>query len=715
MGTPKAVGIDLGTTNTVVAYLDASGRTAMIPAEQGTYLTPSVVRFSDGEIVVGREAQRLAVLRPEEVARWVKREMGAAAFSRPIRGQHLPPEVIQACILRKVRDDIIREIGPNARCVITVPAYFDEPRRKATADAGEMAGLRVVDIVNEPTAAAIAYGESLGYLSPEGGAKEPMTVLVYDLGGGTFDVTLLHMAPGEFRTLATDGEVQLGGYDWDLAILDELADEMVAAGFPDPRNDPGRWARVYQAVVEAKLALSARTKTTFRVELEEGTFETSLSRQRFADSTADLLERTAYTTRHLLQTAGVTWNDVADVLLVGGATRMPMIVDMLAHVSGKQPRRCVNPDEAVARGAAIYAGYRLSDEFPEIAVAAMRIIDVNAHSLGVEGLDPHTGRKSNVILIPRNTPLPVSKTSTFCTERQNQRSIAIDVLEGEAASPEDCSRIGSTIIDPLPPDLPKGWPVLVTFSYRANGRLDVRAEVPDTDCRAELSLRRDTGLDRVGVDRWRSTVEHLPGFAAVEAAVEELLAESTRGGSPAASGMSGPVAALGATGAAVTEDSRSEPRTPDVQRITETTTKRGVAGGAETAASARSEGDSGTTARSVPKLGKGRPRVTPGMLLKSQVQSGAAKSQPGGNRAFEPSPQRAMESVPSIETPDADNGRSATGRYSPPAWVPTPLGFAVPRWSIAATGFVVFSVLGLVIGYLIVLWLFPESALLKLL
>ncbi|RMF87367.1 MAG: Hsp70 family protein, partial [Planctomycetota bacterium] len=375
---------------------------------------------------------------------------------RPIRGRRLPPPVIQACILRKVRENIVRNVGRESRCVITVPAYFDETRRKATADAGEMAGLRVRDILNEPTAAAIAFGESLGYLSAEGGSRRPMNVLVFDLGGGTFDVTLVHLEPGRLDTLAIDGEMELGGYDWDLALLDDLADEMVTAGFADPRDDPARWAKVYQAVVEAKLALSARRKTRLRVMLDEGFFETEISRTRFERCTADLLERTALRAQNVVEAAGMTWEDVDEVLLVGGATRMPMIPEMLEALAGKKPRRNVNPDEAVARGAAIYAGYLLSEEYPELPVAAFKVVEVNAHTLGVEGIDPSTGGKTKIPVIPRNSKLPVSKTEVFCTERENQDSLAVPVIEGESPDPAACSRIGTVVIERLPPGLPKG-------------------------------------------------------------------------------------------------------------------------------------------------------------------------------------------------------------------------------------------------------------------
>ena len=224
MAQTTPVGIDLGTTNSAVAYLDESGRTTMLRNSEGEYLTPSVVMFDDAEVIVGKEARRLSAVFPDRVAEWVKRDMGQPVYSRPIRGEYLPPEVIQACILRRLKADILAKLGPAAKAVITVPAYFDEPRRKATADAGEMAGLTLLDIVNEPTAAALGFGETLGYLSPQGKPVSEMVVMVYDLGGGTFDATLLKLGPRDIRTLATDGDVQLGGHDWDDRLVNYAAD-----------------------------------------------------------------------------------------------------------------------------------------------------------------------------------------------------------------------------------------------------------------------------------------------------------------------------------------------------------------------------------------------------------------------------------------------------------------------------------------------------------
>lgn len=522
MADARAVGIDLGTSNSAVAWVDESGRSVMLRNAEGDILTPSVVLFDDAEIIVGKEAKRLGPLYPDRVAEWVKRDMGKPAYSRPIRGERLPPEVIQACILRKLRADIVATLGPHHKAVITVPAYFDELRRKATADAGEMAGLGLLDIVNEPTAAALGFGEVLGYLSAQGKPLAEMVVMVYDLGGGTFDATLLRLAAGDIRTLATDGDVQLGGHDWDTRLVNYAAEVFQKAHGCDPREDPASLARLYSAAVEAKHTLSARSRTILRVEHAGRVCDVPLLREQFEEMTADLLERTAYTTRQLLQAAGLSWSDVARILLVGGSTRMPMVARMLQAMTGRVPDRTVNPDEAVARGAALYARYLLSlDRGP--GGTPFRVTNVNAHSLGVEGIDPETLRKVNIILIPRNTPLPAKATQRFMTKTEGQRSIVIQVLEGESSLPGECTAIGRTVIRDLPAGLPKGWPIEVTFQYQRNGRLTVHAVVPGTDRQGVLDLERDAGVSPEGMARWKQAVAEAAGFDGFEEMIQEVL------------------------------------------------------------------------------------------------------------------------------------------------------------------------------------------------
>lgn len=531
MGNSKAIGIDLGTTNSCVATLDpTTGRTVMLRNVEGDLLTPSIVLFDDAEVIVGREARSALCVTPDRVVQWVKRDMGAPVFNRPIRGEYLPPEVIQACILRKLRADVTPWIDPQAEAVITVPAYFDEPRRKATADAGEMAGLKVLDICNEPTAAALAFGETLGYLAPTGQPLGEMTLLVYDLGGGTFDVTLLALSPGMIRTIATDGDVMLGGYDWDMRLVHRVADAFQAMHGSEIRGDAGAMNRLLCDVVELKHSLTARQRASIRFDYGGQTVEMAVTRQEFEELTADLLERTAYTTRQVLTAARMDWSHVHRVLLVGGSSRMPMVSAMLRRLSGLEPDHSVNPDEAVARGAALYANYLLTRRTAGAVPSSFEVTNVNAHSLGVEGIDPPTGRKRNVVVIPRNTSLPATVTERFVTNVAGQHSIVLQVLEGESVVPAECTAIGRTVIRNLPPGLPQGWPVDVTFVYGENGRLSVYAVVAGTDREATLDLERDGLLSRDGIARWKETVTGSTAFTAVASALADPVTQPTQVG-----------------------------------------------------------------------------------------------------------------------------------------------------------------------------------------
>ena len=526
-----AIGIDLGTTNSAVAWIDEKGHSVMIGSTGGELLTPSVVLFDDNETIVGKSARAASTVHPDQVAQWVKRDMGFQVYHQPIRGEYFPPEVIQACILRKLKDDIVAELDTPGQSVITVPAYFDEPRRKGTADAGEMAGLTVLDIVNEPTAAALAFGERLGLLTESGTTAEEMTVLVYDLGGGTFDATLLHMAPGNIQTLATDGDVQLGGHDWDLRLVDFVAEQFIQSGGTDPRQDRSGFGRLYAAVEEAKHTLSARTRATVRLDHAGHSHSTNITREQFADLTADLLERTAYTTRQVLTDGGVSWDRISRILLVGGSTRMPMVAEKLEQMSGKRPERTVNPDEAVARGAAIYAKFLLNQRAGR--KTGFQVSNVNSHTLGIEGIDPETMRKTNVMLIPRNSPLPATFTDRFTTKRAGQQSIVIQVLEGESSTPEDCTQIGRTVIRGLPANLPQGAPIDVTFSYQTNGRLEIHTRLPGIDQEHRLTLERNSGLSDANVANWRGSVATLAGFDEMAAlAVSDNPTETSPAPSP---------------------------------------------------------------------------------------------------------------------------------------------------------------------------------------
>ena len=519
-----AVGIDLGTTMSAVAYIADTGQTTMLRNSEGDFLTPSVVLFDNENVVVGKAARRAVGSRAGSVAECAKRDMGKKSLTHPIQGENLPPEVIQACILKQLKRDATEVLGDDFQVVITVPAFFDERRRRATADAGEMAGLNVLDIVNEPTAAALAYGEHLGYLTTTGAPREDMKVLIYDLGGGTFDVTLIELKPGDVRTIATDGDVYLGGRDWDQRLVNYVADQFVAEHGEDPRQDPGSCARLFQAVEQAKQTLSVRSKTTVTVEHFGRSSVVEVTRKVFEELTEDLLERTSYTSRQVLVEGKCDWDEIDRVLLVGGSTRMPMVAQMLEELSGITPDRSVNPDEAVARGAAIYAAYLMATKGVGGASAPQfKVVDVNSHSLGIEGIDQSTGRKENIILIPRNTPLPARVANRFVTKMQGQKTIVVKVLEGESTDPAACITIGKAVMRNLPDELRKGHPIEVAYRYGANGRLDVRARVPGTNREIAMELQRDGGMTTSTIEQWRQVITSTAGFSAFEKMLENVL------------------------------------------------------------------------------------------------------------------------------------------------------------------------------------------------
>jgi molecular chaperone DnaK len=495
------IGIDLGTMNSVIAHLDGDGKPVTIHNAEGDLTTPSVVLFDTGGIVVGKEALKAAALEPEIVAAFAKREMGEQQYSKPIRGHHLPPEVVQSFVLRKLREDASAVLGEVSQAVITVPAFFNEPRRKATQDAGLLAGLEVVDIINEPTAAAIAFGVHRGFLTPQGTSLQPECVLVYDLGGGTFDVTVMRIEGAKFEAIATAGDVYLGGIDWDQALAELLAQQFVAQFDADPREDAVAWQRLLQEAEDAKRSLSQRVEVTVPFEFAGKRGRFKVSRAEFEGATAGLLDRTRFTTTQVLQEAGLAWGDLTRILLVGGSTRMPMVHAMLEQASGLKPDRSISPDEAVAHGAAIYAGMlssRAAGQRPLLSV-----VNVNSHNLGVLGIEPATGRPRNRVLIPRNTPLPTTQRKRFKTYQDNQPNVAVRVIEGGDASGQNGTHIGKCVVSDLPPNLPKGTPVEVSFSYSPNGRLLVEAFLPTVERGATLEVQRTSGLTDEDLRRWQ--------------------------------------------------------------------------------------------------------------------------------------------------------------------------------------------------------------------
>lgn len=511
VGTPGGVipvGIDLGTTFSVIAHLDAQGRPWTLRNAEGDPTTPSVVFFDRSTPIVGKEAVKAAELEPDRVAICAKRDIGSSSYSRDIHGLQMPPEVIEACILSKLKRDAEMTIGPIEQVVITVPAYFNEPRRKATQDAGRLAGLEVIDIINEPTAAAIAFGVQRGLLSSQGTAQNKERFLVYDLGGGTFDVTLMEIEGQDFKAVATAGDVYLGGMDWDRRIVDFLAEQFQALhGGDDLRDDPATLTRLMKEAEDAKRALTARTEVTIIFSHEGQGIRLPLGRGQFEDMTRDLVERTRFTTRKLLKDAGCKWSDLTRLLVVGGATRMPMIQQMLEEELGRPADRSLSADEAVAHGAAIYAGFKLSGKSaaPRSKVVGS-VTNVNSHDLGVLGIEPATGRPRTSVIIARNTPLPAVRKGRFATRRDNQPSVVVHVVEGGDASGNNATAIGKFTVAGLPPGLPANTPVEVVFRYAENGRLLVKASVPSVGREAGMTIERASGLTDDLLQQWQEAL-----------------------------------------------------------------------------------------------------------------------------------------------------------------------------------------------------------------
>jgi molecular chaperone DnaK len=493
--TDRTVGIDLGTTLTKLAHIDSSGRPVIIPNAEGELLTPSVVVFTKTGVIVGRDARREALANPARAVLNVKRQMGNPKWRFKVDGETYTPESISALILKKVVRDAEMHIGPIRRAVITVPAYFDDARRKATEDAGAIAGIEVLDIVNEPTASALAYG-----LAEKG---QDGVVLVYDLGGGTFDVTVIEKRGNEFITLATDGDAELGGKDWDERLVNFLADAFRREFHEDPREDPQALSYLWLSAEEAKKTLSRREGARVPVSYKGHWGNYDITRSEFESITEDLLAVTQLTTEMVLEEAGITWAGVARVIPTGGSTRMPMVQRLLERMSGKTVEAEVPVDESVAFGAAIHAAVCILEGGEPIhelgAEAAERLgkiktSDVAAHALGLIIKDSRTLQYRNDVLIPKNSRLPVSVTKTYQTAVAGQQKIILQVVQGDAPTPEANIVIGAAEVTGLPPARPAGSLVKVTYSYDRKGRIHLTAEDQETGKRITTEITRESGL-----------------------------------------------------------------------------------------------------------------------------------------------------------------------------------------------------------------------------
>ncbi len=519
VGTGKLVGIDLCTTFSAIASLDDHGQPMTLPNRDGEMLTPSAVLLLDDDTaVVGQAALDVALEQPDRVATLIKRRMGHTAYGRPVAGRDFRPETLSAIILRKLVQDAELRIGPVSRAVITVPAYFDDTRRKATKDAGRIAGLEVLDILDEPTAAALAYSLQQSPHPPGQVAlpQEERTVLVYDLGGGTFDVTLVRLAHQHFQTLAIEGDVRLGGKDWDDRIVDHVATLFKKQTGIDPRHDPQALVNLSSAAERAKRTLSKLPQTTITCMHAGHVLTVPITRADFETMTRDLLVRTRLTTQQLLRQAKLSWEQVDRILLVGGSTHMPMTRQMLEDLTGKLPDHSLAVSEVVARGAALHAGIVASQDFGEDlfmedaardALAQVVEINVNAHSLGIEVKQGQ--ERINDILIPKNTQLPTAASRVYCTVVENQQRVRVKVLQGEATQSAACITIGECWIEDLAPNLPKSSPIQVRCGVGSNGLIDVMALDMTSGKMARTEIHRSSGLTDEEIAREAEWVRRL--------------------------------------------------------------------------------------------------------------------------------------------------------------------------------------------------------------
>ncbi|TWU56779.1 Chaperone protein DnaK [Rubripirellula tenax] len=489
------VGIDLGTTRSVIAWAEPGGKSTTIFNSEGEPTTPSVVLFELDGVTVGKEAVKASRLLPDQVATFVKREMGKDGFSKSIGGKTYPPEMIQSLILGKLKRDAESRLGrPVDRAVVTVPAYFNEPKRRSTIAAGELAGLEVCAVINEPTAAAIAWG-----VDKQSELQGPQTVLVYDLGGGTFDASLVRVDGRKFDVLATDGNAMLGGMDWDKCLARWIDDEFAAQSGAYPSRLPGGETFLLREAEELKHSLTSRRSVDVRLVFDSHRMQSKITRELFEELTAHLLDRTRFTISKLINESKISWIEVDRILLVGGLTRMPQIREMLAKETGIEPDASISADEAVAHGAAIYASmleyYESAhqENAPENP-PSLELTDVNSHHLGVIGIDKKTNCRVNHIMIHRNTPLPVTRVSRLETNTDNQPNVVVEVVEGGDATGRHSTSIGRCVIHGLPPHLAAGTPVDVSFRYDTDGLIHVEAVLPRTGQRANLTIDRSAGM-----------------------------------------------------------------------------------------------------------------------------------------------------------------------------------------------------------------------------
>lgn len=489
----KLIGIDLGTTFSAVAYVNASGKPEIIPNRDGERIMPSVVFFENDNPIVGIAAKNSSVLEPLNVVQFVKRQMGNPSFKfNTEKGVEYTPEEISAIILRRLKEDAEQFLNDKiSGAVITVPAYFNDAQRKSTQDAGKIAGLNVLRIINEPTAAALAFCFDK--------FNDPQTLLVYDLGGGTFDVTIMQIKFGEINVIATGGDKNLGGFDWDNEIMNYLNEEFKKKNNIDLFDNPESEQHLRTKSEEAKKTLSTRDKTNVILSYLGKNASIELSRDKFEELTSPLLSKTHHIMEFVLEDANLNWNNIDKILLIGGSSRMKAVETLIQKVSGKKPSKEIHPDEAVAMGAAIQASLvdaekGIGDSNSASNLPVIFIQDVNSHSMGIVTYDKDSNSNFNTIVLKKDTPIPGKVSDIFHTVTDKQTELFIQVTEGECKELEDIYILGEATLK-IPP-YPAGAPVEVFFCYDVDGIVHLNVfDLSANKSLGEIHIKRSANLD----------------------------------------------------------------------------------------------------------------------------------------------------------------------------------------------------------------------------